>query len=125
VQHAGPKASLGFVKFDMPDPYSVYLHDTPARGLFDRDERARSHGCVRLQKPRELAAAILAPQGYTLDTVNAAIAARTTKRIIPTADYTVYILYRTAEATPDGEASFHPDVYGWDSRTVEAINHKS
>ena len=125
VQHAGPKASLGYVKFDMPDPYSIYLHDTPARSLFAREDRARSHGCVRLEKPRELAAAILAPQGYTLDTVNAAIAAKTTKRVIPTAVYTVYLVYRTAEATPDGEASFHPDVYGWDSRTVEAINHKS
>jgi L,D-transpeptidase YcbB len=113
------------VKFDMPDPYSIYLHDTPARGLFDREERARSHGCVRLQKPRELAAAILAPQGYTVDTVNAAISARATKRVIPTSIYTVYLLYRTAEATPDGQASFHPDVYGWDSLMVEAINHKS
>ncbi len=125
VQRAGPKASLGFIKFDMPDPYSIYLHDTPARSLFDKEDRARSHGCVRVQKPRDLAAAILAPQGYTLDTVNAAIAAKTTKRVIPTSVYPVYVVYRTADATADGQASFHRDVYGWDDRLVEAINHKS
>ena len=54
-QGPGPKNALGRVKFMFPNPYSVYLHDTPSKSLFNRTVRAFSHGCIRIEKPVELA----------------------------------------------------------------------
>lgn len=124
VQAPGPKASLGYVKIDLVSPFGVYLHDTPARSLFNRDRRALSHGCMRLQKPRELAAALMAPRGWTLDTVNDAIAAGATTRVTPPVQTPVYVVYRTAEAAAAGPATFRPDVYGWDAKLTEAIGRR-
>ncbi|MEO8811472.1 MAG: L,D-transpeptidase family protein [Caulobacteraceae bacterium] len=122
IQKAGPKAALGYVKFDFPNRYAVYLHDTPGRSLFTRDARGLSHGCVRVQKPRELAAALLAPQNLTLEDVNAAIATGDTKRVQLTVKAPVFILYRTAVARADGTLDFRPDVYGWDATLGRALS---
>lgn len=81
IQRAGPKAALGYLKFEIPDPFDVYLHDTPSRSLFARDRRWLSHGCVRLENPRDLAAALLRPQGWDRAAVDAAIAARVTRTV--------------------------------------------
>jgi murein L,D-transpeptidase YcbB/YkuD len=72
VQLPGPGNALGQLKLDMPNRYNVYLHDTPMKELFSRDNRRQSHGCVRVQNPRELAALLLQ---HPLDWVNQAIAA--------------------------------------------------
>ncbi len=121
VQHAGPQSSLGRVKFDMPDPFSVYLHDTPGKALFAVDSRGRSHGCVRLQKPNDLAVALLADQGWTLEKVNDAIDAGDTHWVRPKTVTPVYLIYRTAEAPDAGPAIFRPDLYGWDDRLNAAL----
>jgi murein L,D-transpeptidase YcbB/YkuD len=55
VQQPGPGNSLGMMKLDMPNPHAIFLHDTPARNLFDSDNRARSHGCIRVERALELA----------------------------------------------------------------------
>lgn len=124
VQTPGPHTALGYVKFDFPNPYSVYLHDTPGRNLFARDARGLSHGCVRVEHPRYLAWALLAPQEMTLEDVDALIAARTTRRIPLQARRAIYILYRTAVADEAGKVSFRPDVYGWDARLLAALSSK-
>jgi murein L,D-transpeptidase YcbB/YkuD len=121
IQRAGPKSALGYLKFDMPDPFTVYLHDTPSRSLFKRDQRWLSHGCMRLEQPRELATALLAPQGWDRDAVDAAIAEGATHRVQLTVQPPVFVVYRTVTATPDGHASFRPDVYGWDAEVEAAL----
>jgi murein L,D-transpeptidase YcbB/YkuD len=125
VQRPGPKAALGYIKFVVPDPFQIYLHDTPARSLFARDNRWLSHGCVRLELPRDLAAALLAGQGWRRDDVDAAIASGKTTTIPLKAQPAVFIVYRTVVADADGHATFLPDVYGWDAKLAAALQRSS
>ncbi|HEX3406846.1 MAG TPA: L,D-transpeptidase family protein [Caulobacteraceae bacterium] len=122
IQRAGPHSSLGLLKFNVNDPYDIYLHDTPSRSLFAKDKRWLSHGCVRLEKPRELAAALLAPQGFDADAVDAGIA-KPTHTVALKVQPPVYILYRTVVADADGHATFREDVYGWDAKLNAALAH--
>jgi len=119
-QRPGPNNSLGQVKFDIPNRFGVYLHDTPGKGLFAQPVRAFSHGCMRLQMPRELAAALLAPQGGSPATVEAAIAAAATKRVNLRQPLPVYVLHFTVRAEA-GRLIFHPDIYGWDRKLAAAL----
>jgi murein L,D-transpeptidase YcbB/YkuD len=121
IQKAGPKSSLGYLKFVIPDPFDVYLHDTPARTLFDRDKRWLSHGCVRLQNPRDLAAALLARQGLDRAAIDAAIATGVTYSTPLKVPVPVYVVYRTVIAEPDGRVLFRPDAYGWDGEMALAL----
>jgi len=121
VQHAGPKSSLGRIKFEMPNPFSVYLHDTPGHALFAVDSRGRSHGCVRLEKPKELAAALLASEDWDMDRVQEAIDQGDTHWVKPSQTVAVFLVYRTAEAIDDGPAIFRPDLYGWDPKLNAAL----
>jgi L,D-transpeptidase YcbB len=121
IQQPGPKASLGYVKFEMPDPFGVYLHDTPSRGLFAHAKRWLSHGCMRLEKPRELAVALLTAQGWGRESVDAAIAAGATRTVALKVQTPVFVVYRTVTVDGDGLASFRPDVYGWDAKVVAAL----
>ncbi len=115
-QRPGPLNSLGVVKFDLPSPFGVYLHDTPGKGLFANPVRAFSHGCMRLENASGLAAALLSAQGGSPDTVAAAIAARQTRRVALVRPIPLFVVHRTVEAGPDGRLGFHPDIYGWDRR---------
>jgi L,D-transpeptidase YcbB len=118
VQHAGPKSSLGYVKFQIPDNFQVYMHDTPARSLFALDKRWRSHGCVRLANPRGLAAILL---GWDAARVDQAIAAGATRTYALKDPIPVFMVYRTAWVDTDGHASFRADVYGWDAEIAAAL----
>jgi murein L,D-transpeptidase YcbB/YkuD len=120
-QQPGPRNSLGQVKFDFPSPFGVYLHDTPARAIFAQAERWRSHGCVRLEKPRELAAAVLGPQGWTPDRIDAAIEAGDTSRVGLSVTVPLYVLYWTVVISPDGAPDFRRDTYGWDAKLTRAL----
>lgn len=121
IQRPGPKASLGLLKFDLDDPYAIYLHDTPARGLFAQHHRALSHGCMRLEAPRPLAVAILAAQGWTAPSLDAAIATGTTRTVALKTPLPVFVVYRTAQTAPDGRVQFRHDVYGWDAKLGTAM----
>ena len=120
IQRAGARSALGRLKFQIPDPFDVYLHDTPERTLFAKDRRWLSHGCVRLEKPRELAAALLAPQGGDAAAVDAGIA-KPTHSVVLKVQPPVYIVYRTVVADADGHASFREDPYGWDAKLNAAL----
>lgn len=98
-QKPGPTNALGAMKLVMPNPYSVYLHDTPARDLFKRDIRVFSHGCVRVGDALGLAATLLAPD-WDRARIDGAVAASTTQTIALAAPIPVYVAYFTAE--PDG-----------------------
>lgn len=114
-QAPGPDNALGQVKFDLKSPFGVYLHDTPAKGAFARWRRTLSHGCVRLEKPRELAALLLANQGFDAAAVDAAIAAGETRRFSLTTPRPLYVVYRTVVVDGGSGVVFRPDVYGWDA----------
>ena len=121
VQHAGTKSALGRIKFDMPDAFNVYLHDTPGRALFAVDARGRSHGCVRLEKPKDLALEMLGGQGWDADRIDETITKGDTLWVRPKWVVAVYLVYRTAQASDDGPATFRPDLYGWDNKLNAAL----
>jgi murein L,D-transpeptidase YcbB/YkuD len=111
-QKPGGDNALGQVKFLFPNDANIYLHDTPAQRLFSQRSRAFSHGCIRVEKPVELAKLImskatdLAPDQYEQ------LRARPGEQWIRLArPIPVYILYFTAYANRDGSVSFHPDIY--------------
>jgi len=123
-QRPGPKNALGQLKFDFPSPFGVYLHDTPARSLFARPVRTLSHGCMRLEKPKELAAIVLANQDWTPETIDAAIAEGATQRVDLKGGPPLFVIYTTVDVAEDGTVSFRPDPYGWDAKLTGALAAK-
>jgi murein L,D-transpeptidase YcbB/YkuD len=120
-QAPGAKNALGQVKFDFPSPFGVYLHDTPARSLFAQSRRTLSHGCVRLEKPRELALALLASRGWTRETLDSAITTGETQSIRLPVELPLIIVYRTVLANPNGSLTFRRDPYDWDAKLIRAL----
>lgn len=119
-QRPGPRNALGLIKFDLPNGYDVYLHDTPARGLFDSDVRALSHGCIRLQAPKDLVLFAMG-DGFTTDEMEAAIAAGRTQRVHLIRPLPVYLVYRTAFVDADGQVQFRKDLYRWDEKLLAEL----
>jgi len=111
-QDPGPWCALGRIKLEMPNRYNVYLHDTPARSLFATDLRAFSHGCIRMEKPVDMAAALT---GRSAGEIENLIAAERQVTITLEQKIPVYVLYWTAFVGDDGEAEFRRDVYGQDA----------
>ena len=114
-QRPGPQNALGLVKFLLPNPYDVYLHDTPAKGLFAKARRDASHGCIRLSDPPALAAHVLRDQPeWTLEKIHAAMEGEDNHRVNLTQPIPVFIIYTTAVARESGEVFFYSDIYGMD-----------
>lgn len=114
----GPKNSLGLVKFMFPNQYDIYLHSTPAVSLFERTRRDFSHGCIRVQKPVDLAVWVLQNQGGEWDTekVEAAMNSGPDNRTVSLkTPLPIVIFYLTATAGEDGQANFFDDIYGYDA----------
>jgi murein L,D-transpeptidase YcbB/YkuD len=93
------------------------MHDTPAKSLFKRDMRAFSHGCVRLQEPREMAAAVL---DTSVDAIAAELRQGHSTEKVP-AKIPVYVAYFTAWPDADGKVRYYDDVYGRDARLTDAM----
>ncbi|MEQ1864026.1 MAG: L,D-transpeptidase family protein [Micropepsaceae bacterium] len=125
IQESGPHNALGRIKFEFPNRYSVYLHDTPARQLFTDPERAQSHGCVRLERPLELATALLEGDPvWTREAIEDAIRSGETIRVPVPEPVTVVIAYRTVFVADDGLVQFRPDIYGLDTQLTLALSQK-
>ena len=125
IQEPGPWNALGRVKFDFPNPYSVYLHDTPSRQLFTDPERAASHGCVRLERPVDLAVELLRGNSdWSREAVEAAVENGRTQRIKLQDPMPVVLSYQTAFADADGTVHFRTDVYGRDTRMTLALANR-
>jgi murein L,D-transpeptidase YcbB/YkuD len=121
-QKPGPSNALGQVKFMFPNSFDVYLHDTPARGLFSQPVRAYSSGCIRLEKPLELAARLLAANGnWSDERLRAAVARGETRSVILSRPVPVHLTYLTSWRDPDGTVQFRPDIYGRDRQMDEAL----
>jgi murein L,D-transpeptidase YcbB/YkuD len=115
-QDPGPKNSLGQIKFMLPNSHDVYLHDTPARALFDRTVRVFSSGCIRVERPRDLALYILDGQSeWTPAALAAAFATPQTRKIVLRQPLPVHITYQTAWVDDNGALQFRDDVYERDS----------
>lgn len=125
VQAPGPDNALGRLKFEFPSPFAVYLHDTNAPSLFARDNRFRSHGCIRVEKPMELALHLLAPDGWTRERIEALIAAEETVAVPIGSPVPVVVAYWTAFVGPGGAVEFRDDIYGRDAALKAALEDKA
>jgi murein L,D-transpeptidase YcbB/YkuD len=113
-----PKNSLGLVKFMFPNQYDIYLHSTPAVSLFEQTRRDFSHGCIRVQKPADLAAWVLQGQGgdWDLAKVQAAMNSGPDNRTVSLkTPLPIVIFYLTARVDEDGQVNFFDDIYGYDA----------
>lgn len=117
VQKPGNTNSLGRIKFMLPNNHNIYLHDTPADYLFNRAKRNFSHGCVRLEKPFELAEKILQSQ-ITTDEVRQLSASRKTKSVVLKNPVAVHLIYQTAWVDDRGILQFRNDIYGFDDMSL-------
>jgi murein L,D-transpeptidase YcbB/YkuD len=118
---AGSNA-LGRVKFIFPNPMDVYLHDTPAKGLFRKASRPFSSGCIRVEEPLDLVALLLAGQGWDAERVSRAVAANTRQVVVLDEPVPVYLVYLTAWVAPDGVMHFREDIYGRDQILMAALD---
>ena len=115
--------ALGRVKFVFPNKFSIYLHDTPARNLFNMKRRAFSSGCIRIEKHMELAAYLLQNNSkWSLEKLVAAVNRKKNKTIILSDPIKIYILYWTAWVDKEGIINFRDDIYGRDRRLNIALN---
>ncbi|WP_373276447.1 L,D-transpeptidase family protein [Sphingomonas kyungheensis] len=125
-QVAGDQSALGRFKFDFDNAFSVYLHDTPSRAKFASFSRLASHGCVRLEKPADLAQLLLkGDPTWTPEAIDAAVAKGDTVRARLTKPVSVYLLYWTAFASGSGQMNFRDDPYGWDGTLAAKIEARS
>jgi murein L,D-transpeptidase YcbB/YkuD len=114
-QKPGPKNTLGLVKFVFPNEYGVYMHDTSARWLFDRERRDLSHGCVRVENPEDLADWVLRGQsGWSRDRVVEAMQGTESISVKVKRPIQVVLMYATAVVMSNGEVHFFRDIYGED-----------
>ena len=120
VQLPGPDNALGEVKFDMRNRHAIYLHDTPSKHLFQRSERHRSHGCVRVEDALGFAR-MLAEADGKLERFEAAMATGEETFVDLDRNIPVRLVYQTAFAGEDGKVRFRADPYGWDEDVAEAL----
>lgn len=120
VQEPGPWAALGAVKFDMQDPYAIYLHDTPSKDLFDRSQRHLSHGCVRVEGAVEFARR-LAESAAKSEAFDAVLSSGDTNTVELSRKIPVRLLYRTASLDAGGTVRYRADTYGWDEKLGAAL----
>jgi murein L,D-transpeptidase YcbB/YkuD len=122
-QDPGPANALGRVKIMFPNPYLVYLHDTPSQGLFERERRAFSSGCIRTERPLELAELLLAnPDRWGRAAIDAAVASGTTRTIRLPKAVPVLMLYWTVDRDDERAIVFKPDPYDRDPKLLKALD---
>ncbi len=122
-QSPGGANALGRVKFMFPNQFNIYLHDTPAKNLFSRDARAYSHGCVRVQKPFELAEVLLAPQTEDPKGVfERYLGGGRERQVNLEQPVPVYLTYQSAWVDRFGVPQYRDDIYGRDGRVFEALS---
>lgn len=120
-QDAGSKNALGQVKFMFPNRFNVYLHDTPSKSLFAKDLRIFSHGCMRVENPLDLAALLLADQGWTRKKIDATVASGKQRVINLTKPLPVHVTYLTAWVDEGGSVNFRRDIYERDKQLAIAL----
>jgi murein L,D-transpeptidase YcbB/YkuD len=121
-QDAGPRNALGGIKFMFPNPYNVYLHDTPSRELFSRNQRTFSSGCIRISNPLELAEYLLkSDPKWNRNKIKTASTSGKQQVVNLPQTVPVYLLYWTAWVDEDGLANFRNDIYQRDKPMARAL----
>ncbi|MGA9045927.1 L,D-transpeptidase family protein [Sulfuricurvum sp.] len=122
-QDPGAKNVLGRLKFIFPNPYDIYIHDTPSKYLFEREERNFSSGCIRIEEPVKLANYLLENASNTGDDTNISdmIARGKNKKIPLSKPMKVYINYWTVFTDDEGRENFRDDVYGYDGELADIL----
>ena len=130
VQQPGPQNSLGLMKLDMPNEHAIFLHDTPSRHLFEQENRALSHGCIRVQGARELAMT-MSMLGNARTKADIPAIREEVSQITTSGEYTrypmekqwpVYITYFTMASDVDGQMKTFKDIYDRDKPVLEALD---
>ncbi len=117
-QTPSERNALGELKIMFPNKHAIYMHDTPAKNLFSRDMRAYSHGCVRLEDPRAMAAAVL--QSTREDVTSSVNRGKNARRNVPT-KIPVYVAYFTAFPDAQGKVGYYEDIYDRDEALLKAL----
>jgi len=123
-QEPGPGNALGRVKFIFPNSHFVFLHDTPSRALFERADRTFSSGCIRVERPLELAELLLDdPGNWNREAIDAVLDSGKTRTVFLDKPIPVLLLYWTVRLDPSGEdrIGFYRDVYDRDDAVLEAL----
>jgi murein L,D-transpeptidase YcbB/YkuD len=121
-QDPGPDNALGRVKFMFPNPYAVYLHDTPSRALFEKSERALSSGCIRVERPLELAALLIeGQQGWDRAAIDRAVAEGKTRSVSLAHPVPVLLSYWTAWVDGAGRLQLRADLYERDGKVAAGL----
>lgn len=124
-QAPGASNALGKVKFMFPNKHNVYLHDTPSRELFKRDERTFSSGCIRIEKPFELAELLLSDMpDWTPERIRQAMNSGAERTVVLKSPVGVYIYYLTAWGTAAGKIHYRSDIYERDKEMQKALKEK-
>lgn len=124
-QKPGPGNALGQMKLVMPNPYTIYIHDTPSKPLFDEAVRAFSHGCIRVQDPFDLAARLLEGKaGWDKAHIDRVVGSRVTTNVALDRPIPVYVVYFTALLGREGQLVSHPDIYRRDAAVISALTDR-
>lgn len=123
-QAAGPSNALGRIKIMFPNPYLVYLHDTPSRSLFEKDTRAFSSGCIRVEKPFELVERLLADPAWDAAALHKAVDSGETRTVRLAKPVRLLLIYWTVDEDDDGRVVFRQDIYDRDAPFARALNDR-
>lgn len=124
-QNPGPQNSLGRVKFMFPNSYDVYIHDTPSKGVFTKDDRAVSSGCIRAESPYDLALLLLSDMPeWTPEVIRKAMQQKKEKKVVLKTPVDVVVIYLTAWTDGEGRVQFRKDLYERDELLLKALNQK-
>ena len=123
-QKPGGSNSLGLVKFMFPNPYNIYIHDTPNRNLFAKETRALSHGCIRIQYPDKFAKVLLDDSEWTDEKIQEAMSQKNEQTVKLEKSIPVVLLYLTFWAEDNGKFNYRPDIYGRDEALIRALKKK-
>lgn len=121
-QPPGDRNALGRLKFEFPNPYLIYLHDTPSKELFDAEKRTFSSGCIRIENAVDFAEQILGPQGWDESRIQEMIDAGETKRVAVEKRLPVLIVYWTVSVGRSGEVRYMRDIYDLDPPLLAALD---
>ena len=122
TQQPGPQNALGQMKLEMTNPLSIYIHDTPSKDLFEREERTFSHGCIRTQDPLGLAATLLAGTAWSRNAIDRTVTGTSTTRAPLAHPIPVFAIYLTAVPQPDGSIRYFDDPYNLDAAIAAQLD---